>query len=51
MAVRNYDPDTDFSYVLTVTLNMKIWHWLQIMTPPLVMVNKCGKYYLHPIWD
>ena len=50
MAVRSYDTDTYFIYVFTVTLNLEIWHWLQIMTHPLVMVNICGKYDLHPIW-
>ena len=44
MPVRSYGPDTDSVHVFTVTLNLEIWHWLQIMTHPVVMVNICGKY-------
>ena len=43
MAVRSYGPDPDFGYVGTVTL--EIWPWVKVMTHPLVMDNKCVKYY------
>ena len=51
MAVRSYGLDTDFGYVCNVTLTFKIWPWVEVMTHPLVMDNKCVIYYLDPIWQ
>ena len=30
MAVRSYDPDTDFGYVYTVYLTFQIWPWVKV---------------------
>ena len=49
--MRSYRPDTDFGYVFTVTLTLKIWPWVKVMTHPWVMNNKCVKYYLDPTWQ
>ena len=38
VAVRSYGPDTDLTYVCTVTLTFEIWRW--------VLDNNCVKYYL-----
>ena len=40
MAMRSYDPDTDFGYVCTVTLTSEIWPWVKVMTHPSVIDNK-----------
>ena len=48
LAVRSYGPDTDFWYVCTVTLTLEVWPWVKVMTHPLVMDNKCVKYYPDP---
>ena len=45
MTVRSYGPDTDFRYVCTVTLTLKIWSWVKIMTRLLVTGNNCVIYY------
>ena len=44
-AVGSYGPDMDFRYVYTVTLTLEIWHKVNVITHPWVMVNNCGKYY------
>ena len=61
VAVRSYDPDTDFGYtcMCTVTLTVEIWPsfevmahpWVKIMINPWVMDNNCVKYYPDPIWQ
>ena len=50
MAFRSYSPDTDFWYVCTVTMTLKIWTWVKVMTHPCVMENNCVKYYPDPTW-
>ena len=51
MAVRSYNPDTDFRYMCTVTLTLEIWPWVKIMTHPWVMENNCVKYYPDATWQ
>ena len=34
LAIRSYDPDTDFGYVCTMTLTLEIWPWAKIMKHP-----------------
>ena len=51
MAVRSYGPDMDFQYKCTVTLTLKIWPWVKVMTHPSVMDNNCVKYYPDPTWQ
>ena len=51
MAVKNYDSDTDFGYVCTVTLTLKIRPWVKVMTHPWVMDSNCVKYYPDPTWQ
>ena len=43
-----YGPDTYFRYVCTVTLTLKIWNYLKVMTHSGIMDNNCVKYY--PDW-
>ena len=50
MAMRSYDPDTDFGHVCTVTLTLQIWPWVQVMTHPWVGDKNCVKYYPDPTW-
>ena len=49
--VRSYDSDTDFVYVCTVTLTLKEWPWVKVMTRPWVMDNNCVKYYPDRTWQ
>ena len=49
MAVKSDSPGTDIGYELTVSLNLDIRPWLQIMTDTMVKVNICLKYYQHPL--
>ena len=51
MAVMSYDPDMDFGYVCNVTLTLKTWPWVKVMTHPLVMDNNCVKYHQAPSWQ
>ena len=44
LAVRTYEIDTDFWYMCTVTLTLEVWPWVNAMTLPWVMDNKCVKY-------
>ena len=44
MIVKNYDSDTDFGYVCTVTLTLKIRPWVKVMTQPWVMDSNGVKY-------
>ena len=43
LAVRSYCPNTDFSYICTVTLTLEILPWVKVMTDPWVMDNNCVK--------
>ena len=36
--------DTDFHYECIVTLTLKTWHWVKVITHPLVMDNNCATY-------
>ena len=51
LATRNCGPDTNFGYVCSVTLTSEIWPWIKVMTHPLVIDNKCVKYYPDPTWQ
>ena len=51
LAVRSYDPDTNFQYVCTVTLTLEIWPWVKVMTHSWIMDNNCVKYYPDPTWQ
>ena len=42
MTVRWYGQDTDFPYV---TLTLKIWPWVKVITHPWVMDTNCKRYY------
>ena len=48
----SYGPDTDFRYMYmcTVTLTLKKWPGVKVMTHPCVMDSNCVKYYLYPTW-
>ena len=48
LAMRFYGPDTDFMYVCTVTLALKIIPWVKVMTHLWVMDNNYVKLY--PDW-
>ena len=45
--VVSYGPDKYHGYecTVTLTLTLKIWHWVKVMTHPWVMDNNCVKYY------
>ena len=51
LALRSYGPDMDFQYMCTVTLTLEIWPWIKVITHPLVIDNKCVKYYPDPTWQ
>ena len=44
------DWQTDIGFVFTVTLNLEIWPWFNVMKHPLVVDNNCVKYYPDPTW-
>ena len=50
MAVRSYDPGTDFGYVCTVTLTLEVWPCVMAMTCPWIMDNN-GVKYQDPTWQ
>ena len=51
LAERSYGPGTDFGYMCTMTLTLKIWPWVKVMTHPWVMDTNCVKYYPDPTWQ
>ena len=50
MEVRSYCPDTDFGYVCTVTLILKILPWVKVKVDSWVTDSNSVKYP-DPIWS
>ena len=47
----SYNLDTDFQYVCTVTVTLKIWPFVMVIAQPWVMDNNCVKHYPEPTWQ
>ena len=39
ITVVSYDPEKEYGYMCSVTLTLKIWHWVIVMTSPWVKDN------------